>query len=319
LFIIFGYGLHHVLNEIKLLGYLLLASASVLAISLYCDYKNNFSLLPLRLFSLLVTLAIIVTCYYLGTRGVIFVFPLITSFFYSFQFKAAVTTAIITASLALLAALNVADPTTILRLSIALAINIFFITTIAHLVYTQQKKLLKEAREDPLTGIPNRRCFNELLTQALDEAGTSDTIVALLYMDLNDFKIVNDKYGHCIGDIVLKEASVRLQSCIREDDAVYKLEHNKANEHIARLGGDEFAIILKDIIFINEINEVTNRILKKMNEPYLIDELIIHCHVSLGMAWNKDKNNSAQVLMRQADSAMYQAKKNGKQGYHTSS
>lgn len=264
----------------------------------------------------MITLTIVATCYYLGIRGIIFVFPLITSFFYSFQFRIAASIAILTSICALLATLNTVDPSTVLRLAVALGLNIFFITSIAYLVYTQQKSLLKEAREDPLTGIPNRRCFNELLTQALVEAQASETIVALLYMDLNDFKTVNDKYGHCIGDIVLKEASLRLQSCIREADAVYKLEHNKPNEHIARLGGDEFAIILKDITFINEINDVTTRILNKMNEPYLIDELTLHCHVSLGIAWNKDKNSSAQVLMRQADSAMYQAKKNSKQGDH---
>jgi diguanylate cyclase (GGDEF)-like protein len=308
--------LHHAINEISLLGYLLLTSACLLSFSLYCDYKNTFSTLSLKLFSLIITLSIIVACYYLGIRGIIFVFPIITSYFYSFKFRVAATLAIITSIFALLATLNVVDPTTVLRIAIALAMNIFFITTIANLVYMQQKNLFKEAREDPLTGIANRRCFNELLTQALDEAKTSNTIVALLYMDLDDFKTINDNYGHCVGDIILKEASTRLQSCIREADAVYKLKHTKSNEHIARLGGDEFAIILKDVAFINDIDDVTNRILGKMKEPYVINESTLHCNISLGVTWNKDKSSSTELLMKQADSAMYQAKKNGKQGYH---
>lgn len=313
----FGYGLHHVINEISLVGYLLLASTFLLSISLYYTNENNLSPLPIKLFSLMITLAIIATCYYLGIRGIIFVFPLITSYFYSFSFKVAVPTAIIASVFALLASLNIVEPITVFRIAIALAFNVFFITSIAHLVYTQQRGLLKEAREDQLTGIANRRCFNELLTQALAEAKNSNAIVVLLYLDLDDFKTVNDSHGHYVGDLVLQEASARLQSSVRGVDTVYQLEHTDSKEHVARLGGDEFAIILKDVAFINEISEVTDRILNKMNDPYIIDKLTLHCHASIGMTWNKDKNSSPELLMQQADSAMYQAKSNGKQSCHS--
>lgn len=265
----------------------------------------------------MITLVIIVACYFLGIRGIIFVFPLMTAYFYSFPYKVAVITAIIVSACALLASLNIVEPQTVLRLSIALAMNILFITCIAHLIYKQQMGLVKEAREDQLTGIANRRYFNELLTLALVEAKKSDTLVVLLYLDLDDFKAVNDSYGHCIGDCVLKEASTRLQSCIREADAVCQLDQIETKEHVARLGGDEFAIILKDVICISEIDEVTERILAKMNEPYIIDTLTLYCHASIGMAWNKDKSSSPQLLMQQADSAMYQAKEKGKQSCHT--
>ncbi|MBA6336199.1 MULTISPECIES: diguanylate cyclase domain-containing protein [unclassified Colwellia] len=86
---------------------------------------------------------------------------------------------------------------------------------------------------------------------------------------------------------------------------------------MTRLGGDEFTIILKDVVCISEINEVTERILAKMNEPYIIDKLSLYCHASVGMAWNKDKTSSPELLMQQADSAMYQAKEKGKQSCHT--
>ncbi|MBA6352433.1 MULTISPECIES: GGDEF domain-containing protein [unclassified Colwellia] len=317
LFIILVYGLYHVINEIELLGYLLLTSSCLLSISLYCVYKNNFSTLLLKTLTLMTTLVIVVTCYFLGMRGIIFVFPLVTAFFYSFPYKVAVITAIIVSACSLLASLNTVEIQTVLRLSIALAINILFITCIAHLVYKQQMGLVKEAREDQLTGIANRRYFNELLSLALTEAKISDTLVVLLYLDLDDFKAVNDTYGHCIGDGVLKEASTRLQSCIREADAVCQLDHLETKEHVARLGGDEFAIILKDVVCISEINEVTERILAKMNEPYIIDKLSLYCHASVGMAWNKDKTSSPELLMQQADSAMYQAKEKGKQSCHT--
>ena len=312
-----GYGVHHVISEIALLGYLLLVSTCLLSVSLYYIYKDIRSLLPLKLFSLMITIAIIVTCYYLGMRGIIFMFPLITSYFYSFPLKIAVPTAIIASVLSLLASLNIVDSVTVLRLAVALTFNVFFITSIAHLVYVQQRVLLKEAREDHLTGIANRRCFNELLTQALIEGKKLNTIVALLYMDLDNFKAVNDNHGHKIGDLVLQEASIRLQSCIRDEDAIYQLEDKNSKEHVARLGGDEFAIILKNLNSIHEINEVVGRILDKMNAPYIIDELDLHCHASIGMAWNKDKNSTPELLMHEADSAMYKAKQNIKTGYHT--
>ncbi len=317
LFTMLAYGLHHVINEIALLGYLLLASTCLLSVSLFYIYKNNHSLLPLKLFSVTITIAIIVTCYYLGMRGIIFVFPLITSYFYSFPLKLAVPIAIVASVLSLLASLHIVDSVTVLRLAVALTFNVFFITSIAHLVYVQQKVLLKEAREDHLTGIANRRCFHELLTQALIEGKKLNTIVALLYMDLDNFKAVNDNHGHNIGDLVLQEASLRLQSCIRDDDAVYQLEDINPKEHVARLGGDEFAIIIKNLNSINGINEVIGRILHKMNAPYIIDGLDLHCHASIGMAWNKDKDSTPEILMHQADTAMYKAKQNRKTGYHT--
>ena len=190
-----------------------------------------------------------------------------------------------------------------------------FITDITEWKNRQQVRDM--AYHDSLTGIPNRNLFNDRLDQTIAHSQRDSSTFALMFIDLDNFKAVNDNHGHKIGDLVLQEASIRLQSCIRDEDAIYQLEDKNSKEHVARLGGDEFAIILKNLNSIHEINEVVGRILDKMNAPYIIDELDLHCHASIGMAWNKDKNSTPELLMHEADSAMYKAKQNRKTGYHT--
>jgi len=307
-----SYATHHILNEMIIIGTLLFISAAFLAYSLVLALKGHNSPQALRRFCLVMTLSIIVTCYYLGIRGIIFVFPLITSYFYCFSYQKAIIWSCLSIISTLLALLNMVEPIIVGRLFLALIINLSINISIASLVYRQKQTLTKEAREDQLTGFPNRRHFNELLTKALGAAKTTNNSVALLFIDLDNFKQVNDVYGHTIGDYVLKEASVRLQSSLRENDTIYRVGEN---EHIARLGGDEFAAIIKGVSAVDEVINVVERILQKISQPYKTEGFTLNCHASIGVALNDDNTDSAKTLIKKADSAMYQAKKNGKKRY----
>jgi diguanylate cyclase (GGDEF)-like protein len=312
LLVLTSYAIHHILNEILIIGTLLFISAAFLAHSLILVLNDHNSIQALRRFSLIMALSLFATCYYLGIRGIIFVFPLITSYFYCFPYQKAIVWSCLSSIFALLALLNMVEPIIVGRFFIALSISLFFNISIANLIYRQKRLLTKEAREDQLTGISNRRHFNEILTKALLAAKTSNNTIALLFIDLDNFKEVNDVYGHSIGDFVLKETSIRLQSNIREYDTIYRVDES---EHIARLGGDEFAAIIRGSSSVDEIINVVERLLNKISQPYKTGGITLNCHASIGVAFNDDNTDSAKALIKKADSAMYQAKRNGKKRY----
>ena len=156
------------------------------------------------------------------------------------------------------------------------------------------------AHHDGLTGLVNRSVFQVKLTEATDLAARGDFSVAVLYLDLDGFKLINDTYGHAVGDSLLIEVSTRLQNAVREIDTV------------ARMGGDEFAIIQPLVENQQASHSLAIRILAAMSEPYVIGD--IHCNVglSIGIALYPDHAASAEELLRQADIALYRAKAGGK-------
>lgn len=161
------------------------------------------------------------------------------------------------------------------------------------------------AYHDPLTLLPNRRLFLDQLEQALAAAQRSLQHGALLFIDLDNFKILNDTRGHDAGDQLLIEVSKRLLTCIRKEDT------------IARFGGDEFMIMLKDLgtnndHIIEKINTVGQKILSSISQPYVIEEHTHHITPSLGITIFVGTQNSPQELLKQADIAMYQAKNDGR-------
>ncbi len=161
------------------------------------------------------------------------------------------------------------------------------------------------ATSDPLTHLPNRRLLLDRLKQALASSARSGREGALLFIDLDNFKTLNDTLGHDIGDILLQQVAQRLESCIREGDTV------------ARLGGDEFVVMLenlseKDLEAAAQTEAVGEQILTSLNKPYMLDTHECHNSPSIGATLFSDHQQSIEELLKQADIAMYQAKKDGR-------
>jgi diguanylate cyclase (GGDEF)-like protein len=170
---------------------------------------------------------------------------------------------------------------------------------------TQRKQadLYFLAHYDHLTGIPNRMLFGDRLMQACREALRNDTMVGLLFVDVDHFKQINDTLGHSFGDLLLCAVAKRLQSCAREADT------------IARLGGDEFAILMDNLKDMDDPRLVAQRIVDSMQNPLHISGHILWVTVSIGIAIYPNDDDDIAVLLTKADTAMYEAKSRGRNSY----
>ncbi len=166
-----------------------------------------------------------------------------------------------------------------------------------------QEKLRQQALHDGLTGLPNRVLFNDLLGQLLAQSERQERAFALLFVDLDHFKEVNDTLGHAAGDRLLQEAAARLRGCLRKADTV------------ARLGGDEFAVLLAEVAGAEDGEQVAEKIVAAMNRPFPLPNGEGHVSASIGIALYPEAGKDAETLLRHADWAMYQAKSGGRNGY----
>jgi diguanylate cyclase (GGDEF)-like protein/PAS domain S-box-containing protein len=164
----------------------------------------------------------------------------------------------------------------------------------------------KQANFDSLTGLPNRRMFHDRFLQEVKKSHRSNLPLALLFIDLDEFKEVNDTIGHQMGDVLLKETAKRLTSCVRESDTVSYLES------VARLGGDEFTVILSEIKDIECVERIAQRILSKVAEPYQLGEDVAYISASIGITLYPNDSTDIDSLIKNADQAMYAAKREGK-------
>ncbi|AQA20217.1 GGDEF domain-containing response regulator [Halioglobus japonicus] len=184
----------------------------------------------------------------------------------------------------------------------------------------QEDRLRYLAYYDPLTSLPNRRSFNEQLNRILKRCRRHDTGAALLFIDLDHFKRINDSIGHSRGDRLLVEIAKRLTVELREDDAINYYTENSANdEHeytsnteIARLGGDEFTVVLSDVKDSAHIEKVAKRILNTLSEPIALQSHNPVVTPSIGIAVFPQDGQDPDALIRNADTAMYVAKAAGR-------
>jgi diguanylate cyclase len=170
-----------------------------------------------------------------------------------------------------------------------------------------ERKLAEEIREreallDALTGLPNRRALFELLPKAIERSNRSGKTMGILFLDLDDFKAVNDTLGHDAGDSLLKEIARRLRDCVRQTDTAI------------RLSGDEFTVVLENLTEgVEDARRVAEKLLSSISSPVQIGTDIAHVSVSIGIAMHKaGETITAEDLLKLADTAMYSAKHGGK-------
>jgi diguanylate cyclase (GGDEF)-like protein len=177
----------------------------------------------------------------------------------------------------------------------------------------EQIRLL--AYYDALTGLPNRRFFLQQLEQALVFANRNDRMLAVLFLDLDRFKLVNDTLGHGVGDRLLQDVADRLLRCVRRSDCLARAEEDGPPSLVSRLGGDEFTIMLSDIDHFQDVAKVARRILEAISLPYSLEGQEVFLSTSIGISLYPFDACTANDLIRNADGAMYQAKEQGRNGY----
>ena len=166
-----------------------------------------------------------------------------------------------------------------------------------------QRRMSYLARFDPLTGLINRFMFSDRLQNAIVRARRDGGLVSLMFLDLDEFKAVNDRFGHTTGDELLQQVSERLQDAVRESDTV------------ARIGGDEFTIVLEGSQRVEDAGHVATKILRALGVPYEVDGHTLHITASIGIAIYPVDGDDADSLLRDADIAMYSAKSSGRNTY----
>src|SRR5215218_4962150 len=172
---------------------------------------------------------------------------------------------------------------------------------------TERKALVEQlsyqAFHDLLTGLPNRALFMDRLEHALTRAKRRGSMVAVLFTDLDNFKVINDSLGHKAGDQLLIAIAERLKACLRPEDTA------------ARLGGDEFTILVEDIAGVGEVVQIAERIAEILRPPFALEDQEVFATVSTGIALNSSAQEQPADLLRHADLAMYRAKHRGKARY----
>jgi diguanylate cyclase (GGDEF)-like protein/PAS domain S-box-containing protein len=166
-----------------------------------------------------------------------------------------------------------------------------------------EKELTHSAQHDFLTGLPNRMLLKDRVGQAISLARRHRRRAAVLYLDLDGFKHINDSLGHLIGDKVLQSVAKRLLDCVRSPDSV------------SRHGGDEFVVVLQELKCQDDAEAAVARLLKAVTEVHFIDRHEIYVTTSIGVSIYPGDGLDAETLIKNADTAMYHAKKNGKQDY----
>jgi diguanylate cyclase (GGDEF)-like protein/PAS domain S-box-containing protein len=166
-----------------------------------------------------------------------------------------------------------------------------------------KQQIWYQANFDALTGLSNRNMFMYRLEKELQAIDRNQSLLVLMYLDLDHFKEINDTLGHDKGDNLLQEAAKRLLSCVRKNDVV------------SRLGGDEFTIILNDIDSLDSVNEIASKIIAEISSPFKMTHEALFISVSIGITVAPSDGNTPEILLKNADQAMYSAKNKGRNQY----
>ena len=178
-----------------------------------------------------------------------------------------------------------------------------------------EREIYRLAYFDSLTGLANRVLFKDRLTQALAHAGRYHSTLAVLFLDLDRFKVIHDTLGHTVGDLLLKQVAGCLSDSVRHSDSVSRSVDKEENHSLARLGGDEFTVLLTNLRDVQDAGTVARRIVEAMAKPFLIEGREIFVTISVGIAIFPVDGESIDALLKNADSAMYHAKEQGRNNF----
>lgn len=182
-------------------------------------------------------------------------------------------------------------------ISLLLALMVFYLLK-------EHEKLAAQAMYDSLTGVANRRLMHFKITQTLAQAKRFNRLMAVMFIDIDYFKKVNDTYGHDFGDELLKVVATRLGSCIRNVD------------NLSRVGGDEFVIVIDELRQINDVNLIADKIMRRFEAPIMVDHQAVPLTLSIGIAiCDLNQTETIKSLMKKADIALYEVKSRGRNGY----
>jgi len=170
-----------------------------------------------------------------------------------------------------------------------------------------EQHLTRLAQFDTLTGLANRNQFNETLTRVLGQNDRDGAPLALMFLDIDHFKQINDRHGHGSGDLLLKDFAQRLADCVRPTDAV------------ARLSGDEFVVLLEGMHSDDEPQFIARKIIAAVEKPFLLDGQFVRVTTSIGIAMRLQHGEAASELMKRADEALYEAKRSGRNTFRLAS
>ena len=172
---------------------------------------------------------------------------------------------------------------------------------------TQQReaiaKIHRQAFYDPLTELPNRALLDTYLLKILAQAQRQRHQVAIAFLDLDRFKIINDTFGHSVGDDILRQVGQRLQGCLRTEDL------------LVRWGGDEFIIVLPLVRALEDVRKMCDRLITSLQPTFYVDHHTLHISTSIGVAFYPNHGLGSETLLRRADQALYQAKQQGRNTY----
>ena len=206
---------------------------------------------------------------------------------------------------------NIIVLSSVVVLTLIFMIVTVFVRRAEHSAHSQRQADLEENEErvrhvafhDGLTGLPNRELFCYRLTSAIAQAKRTENLLAILSIDLDRFKQINDGYGHDVGDQLLKEVSLRLADCVRVSDTV------------ARQGGDDFTILLEGIKHVDEITQIADRIIGSVSQPVFINGNDVYTSVSMGITVYPFDDVESEHLLKDAETAMQSSKRNGRNCY----
>jgi diguanylate cyclase (GGDEF)-like protein/PAS domain S-box-containing protein len=178
-----------------------------------------------------------------------------------------------------------------------------------------EREIHRLAYYDSLTGLPNRVLFKDRVTQAIAHARRYQYHLALLFLDLDRFKMINDTLGHNVGDLLLKHVADRLADSVRHSDSIGRSRETEQTHELARLGGDEFTVLLTNLRDVQDASKVARRILEALARPFLVGGQEIFVTVSIGIAIFPVDGESVDVLLKNSDTAMYHAKEQGRNNF----
>ena len=183
---------------------------------------------------------------------------------------------------------------------------------------SKQQKIRKLAFYDPLTGLATKPLFLDLLNREINKAKRNGTSLAVFFIDLNDFKTINDTLGHQAGDQLLAGVGKRLIKCLRQSDLISRPviaqgpDDEQSQDYLARVGGDEFTFVIPDVTDKKVVSGVAQRVLGVLKQPYRLEDKEITVSSSMGIAFYPEDGMDIDTLIRNTDMAMYKAKEAGK-------